>query len=157
MDSGEGSEQVSVQEEESENSVVSPANGQTLPNLQKIVDFSDKIKLLKDEHDLVSNQMKEITNCALLEPEMSRALQLLIQYLTDKHGTLENQYLEESSERKRLYNEVIKFKGNIRVFCRCRPLNQAEIASGCASVAEFDPSQENKLKILSSDSLQEAF
>lgn len=74
-----------------------------------------------------------------------------------KLGTLEKQYLEESSERKRLYNEVIELKGNIRVFCRCRPLNQAEMANGCASVAEFDTTQENELQILSSDSSKKHF
>ncbi|XP_010421598.1 PREDICTED: kinesin-like protein KIN-14G isoform X1 [Camelina sativa] len=139
--------------EESENAVVSPANGPTLPILQKMIDFSDKIKVLKDEHALVSNQMKEIKNCSFVQPEISKALQLL----TTKLGTLEEQYLKESSERKRLYNEVIELKGNIRVFCRCRPLNQAEIANGCASVAEFDPSQENELQILSSDSSKKHF
>ncbi|XP_023637497.1 kinesin-like protein KIN-14S [Capsella rubella] len=145
--------------EENEDSItsgsqeVSPANGPTLPILQKIIDFSNKIKVLKDEHALVSTQVKEIKNCSFVKPEISRALQLL----TTKLGTVEKQYLDESSERKRLYNEVIELKGNIRVFCRCRPLNQAEIANGCASVAEFDPTQENELQILSSDSSKKHF
>lgn len=72
-------------------------------------------------------------------------------------GTLKKQYLEESSERKRLYNEVIELKGNIRVFCRCRPINQAEVANGCASVVEFETTQENELQILSSDSSKKHF
>ncbi|CAE6123972.1 unnamed protein product [Arabidopsis arenosa] len=145
--------------EESEDSItsgnqqLSPPSGPTLPILQKIIDCSNKIKVLKDEHVLVSNQVQEIKNCSFVEPEFSRALQLL----TTKLGTLEKQYLEESSERKRLYNEVIELKGNIRVFCRCRPLNQAEIANGCTSVAEFDTTQENELQILSSDSSKKHF
>uniref|UniRef100_A0A1J3K825 Kinesin-like protein n=1 Tax=Noccaea caerulescens TaxID=107243 RepID=A0A1J3K825_NOCCA len=132
---------------------ISPASGPTLPILQKIVDLSNKIKVLKDEHALVSNQVKEIKNYSFVEPEMSRALQIL----TTELGSLKKQYLEESSERKRLYNEVIELKGNIRVFCRCRPLNQAEITNGCASVVEFDPSQENDLQILSNDSSKKHF
>ncbi|KAL1222398.1 Kinesin-like protein KIN-14S [Cardamine amara subsp. amara] len=132
---------------------VSPTSGPTLPILQKIIDLSNKIKVLKNEHVSVSNQVKEIKNCSFVEPEMSRALQLL----NTENGTLKKQYLEESSERKRLYNEVIELKGNIRVFCRCRPLNQAEIANGCASVAEFDPTQDNDLQILSSDSSKKHF
>nr|GMC53339.1 DNA repair protein RAD16-like [Ipomoea batatas] len=44
---------------------------------------------------------------------------------------------DESSERKRLYNEVIELKGNIRVFCRCRPLNSEEVANGSTSVVDF--------------------
>ncbi|VVB15256.1 unnamed protein product [Arabis nemorensis] len=145
--------------EESEDTVtsgnqdVSPASGPTLPILQKIIDLSNKIKVLKDEHALVSNHVKEIKNCSFAEPEISRALQLL----TTELGTLKKQYLEESSERKRLYNEVIELKGNIRVFCRCRPINLAEVANGCVSVVEFDTTQENELQILSSDSSKKHF
>ncbi|CAH8299677.1 unnamed protein product [Eruca vesicaria subsp. sativa] len=146
--------------EESEDSVtsgrsqqVSPNGGPTLPILQKIIDLSSKIKVLKDEHALVSNQVKEMNICSFVEPEMSQALQLL----TTELGTLKKQYLEESSERKRLYNENIELKGNIRVFCRCRPLNQADLANGCASVVEFDGSHENELQLLSTDSSKKHF
>ncbi|CAN1199491.1 Kinesin-like protein KIN-14S, partial [Linum perenne] len=43
---------------------------------------------------------------------------------------LKKKFVQESTERKRLYNEVIELKGNIRVFCRCRPINQAELEKG---------------------------
>ena len=36
---------------------------------------------------------------------------------------LKSKYLRELRERKRLYNILQEIKGNIRVFCRCRPLN----------------------------------
>lgn len=65
--------------------------------------------------------------------------------------------LEESLERKRLYNEVIELKGNIRVFCRCRPLNQSEVANGSAvSVANFESSPE-ELQVICSDSSKKQF
>ena len=70
---------------------------------------------------------------------------------------LKKKYLEECSERKQLYNEVIELKGNIRVFCRCRPLNQDEIANGSSSVVDFDSSQENELQIMCSDSSKKQF
>ena len=70
---------------------------------------------------------------------------------------LKKKYLEECSERKRLYNEVIELKGNIRVFCRCRPLNQDEIANGSSSIVDFDSSQENELQITCSDSSKKQF
>ncbi|XP_022744735.1 kinesin-like protein KIN-14S isoform X2 [Durio zibethinus] len=70
---------------------------------------------------------------------------------------LKKKYLDESSERKRLYNEVIELKGNIRVFCRCRPLNQVEIANGCSSIVEFDSNQDSELQIISSDSSKKQF
>lgn len=70
---------------------------------------------------------------------------------------MKKKYLAETTERKQLYNEVIELKGNIRVFCRCRPIHQAEIANGSSSVVEFDSSLENELQILSSDSSKKPF
>lgn len=77
--------------------------------------------------------------------------------LGNEYELLKKKYIDESSERKRLYNEVIELKGNIRVFCRCRPLNQVEITNGSSSVVEFDSSQENELQIVSSDSSKKQF
>lgn len=70
---------------------------------------------------------------------------------------LKKKYLEECTERKRLYNEVIELKGNIRVFCRCRPLNASEIVDGSTSVVEFDPSHENELQISCAGSSKKQF
>ncbi|KAJ0095097.1 hypothetical protein Patl1_16723 [Pistacia atlantica] len=75
----------------------------------------------------------------------------------NEYEHLKKKYIDESSERKRLDNEVIELKGNIRVFCRCRPLNQAEITNGSSSVVEFEYSQENELQIVSSDSSKKQF
>lgn len=77
--------------------------------------------------------------------------------LGNEHELLKKKYVDVSSERKQLYNEVIELKGNIRVFCRCRPLNKAENANGSTSVVEFDSSQENELQIVSSDSSKKQF
>ncbi|GAY60104.1 hypothetical protein CUMW_199500, partial [Citrus unshiu] len=76
---------------------------------------------------------------------------------SNEHELLKKKYVDVSSERKQLYNEVIELKGNIRVFCRCRPLNKAENANGSTSVVEFDSSQENELQIVSSDSSKKQF
>ncbi|MCH86826.1 kinesin-like protein KIFC3-like, partial [Trifolium medium] len=66
-------------------------------------------------------------------------------------------YLEESLERRRLNNEVIELKGNIRVFCRCRPLNENEIANESAvSVVNFESASE-ELQVICSDSSKKQF
>jgi len=70
---------------------------------------------------------------------------------------LKRKYVEESSERRRLYNEVIELKGNIRVFCRCRPLNESEIANGSAlSVVNFESTSDG-LQVICSDSSKKHF
>ncbi|GKV20670.1 hypothetical protein SLEP1_g30758 [Rubroshorea leprosula] len=125
----------------------------TLPILQKIMDLSSNIEYLKKEHRVLSDQVKDMNSDSFLSPEVLG----ILKHLNNQYGLLKTKYLEEYSERKRLYNEVIELKGNIRVFLRCRPLNQVEVANGCTSVVEFDSSQENEMHIISSDSSKKQF
>ncbi|XP_010659851.1 kinesin-like protein KIN-14S [Vitis vinifera] len=137
---------------------------QRLPVSQKIDDLSTKIQNLKGEHIILCNEVKSMNTDSFPGPEVSNALQLLgIEHenlkkkYTEDSQLLKKKYLEECLERKRLYNEVIELKGNIRVFCRCRPLNQDEIANGSTSIVDFDSSQENELQIICSDSSKKQF
>ncbi|KAF8392450.1 hypothetical protein HHK36_022792 [Tetracentron sinense] len=126
---------------------------QDLPILQKINDLSTKIQNLKKEHTVLSLEVKGNTSDPFPGTEVSTALQ----FLSTEYENLKKKYLEESSERKRLYNEVIELKGNIRVFCRCRPLNRDEVANGSSSLVDIDPSHENELQIICSDSSRKQF
>jgi len=83
--------------------------------------------------------------------------ELLRRKYDEECALLKKRYLDECSERKRLYNEVIELKGNIRVFCRCRPLNSEEVANGSTSVVDFDMAQENEIQIVPSDSSRKQF
>ncbi|KAL3750153.1 hypothetical protein ACJRO7_011174 [Eucalyptus globulus] len=131
----------------------SPDEGQTLPILQKIISLSSKIQDLRKEHSVLSDEVKGITPSAFAGPELIDTLDRL----GKENERLKKKYLDESSERKKLYNEVIELKGNIRVFCRCRPLNSEEVASGSTCVVEFDHSQDSELQVLSSDSSKKPF
>uniref|UniRef100_F6HYZ4 Kinesin-like protein n=1 Tax=Vitis vinifera TaxID=29760 RepID=F6HYZ4_VITVI len=115
-------------------------------------------------HTVLCNEVKNIDADSIPGPEVYDALLFLgIEYETLKKKYLEEsellkkKYLEECLERKRLHNEVIELKGSIRVFCRCRPLNQAEIANGSTSIVDFDSSRENELQIICSDSSKKQF
>ncbi|XP_041022536.1 kinesin-like protein KIN-14S isoform X2 [Juglans microcarpa x Juglans regia] len=130
----------------------SPDPGQTLPILQKIVYLSTKVQDLKKEHTILSDQVK-LTTDSFPGFEVQNTLRIL----STDYERLKKKYAEESSERKRLYNELIELKGNIRVFCRCRPLNDNEITDGCTSVVEFDSSQDNELQVICSDSSKKQF
>ncbi|KAI5413139.1 hypothetical protein KIW84_057663 [Lathyrus oleraceus] len=54
------------------------------------------------------------------------------------------------------YNLVLilgfKYKGNIRVFCLCRPLNKVEMSAGCTTFMDFDEAKDGCLGILITDS-----
>ncbi|XP_015570564.1 kinesin-like protein KIN-14S isoform X1 [Ricinus communis] len=139
--------------ESSRNQETSSAQEPTLPILQKIINLSYQIQNLKKEHSILSNQVKTVNADSFPGSQVLDTLRLLC----NEHELLKKKYLEESSERKRLYNEVIELKGNIRVFCRCRPINQVESANGSTCVVEFDSSLENELHITSSDASRKQF
>lgn len=46
-------------------------------------------------------------------------------------------YRKEARERKKLYNEIQELKGNIRVYCRCRPIQAFEMKDGITDVTSF--------------------
>ncbi|WVZ49307.1 hypothetical protein U9M48_000676 [Paspalum notatum var. saurae] len=55
-------------------------------------------------------------------------------------------YMDECAERRRLHNELIELRGNISVFCRCRPLSSHEVKNWCIAIAEIDPEQKTTLQ-----------
>ncbi|KAK6139365.1 hypothetical protein DH2020_026873 [Rehmannia glutinosa] len=137
---------------------------QTLPIFQKIEDLSNKVQIIRKEHALLCSEAKGIIADSLLGSEAFSAVQnlstkyeLLKKKYHEECALLKKKYIDECSERKKLYNEVIELKGNIRVFCRCRPLMKDEIANGSTSVVDFDSSQENELQITCSDSSRKLF
>ncbi|KAJ1262775.1 hypothetical protein BS78_09G135800 [Paspalum vaginatum] len=74
-----------------------------------------------------------------------------------RYEGLKKKYTEECAERRRLYNELIELRGNIRVFCRCRPLSSDEITRGCLSIVEIDPSKETELQFVPTEKERKAF
>ncbi|KAM0064247.1 putative minus-end-directed kinesin ATPase [Helianthus debilis subsp. tardiflorus] len=153
-----------AEHDECNSEVQSEHEQQTLPIFEKFELLSNKVMNLRKDHMALCDEVKSITSDSFPGSEFLTALQSL----GEEHEALKKKYQEECerlknrcqlecSERKRLYNEVIELKGNIRVFCRCRPLNHDEIAKGSTSVVEFDSAQESELKIIGSDSSKKQF
>ncbi|GJR40209.1 kinesin-like protein KIN-14Q isoform X2 [Tanacetum coccineum] len=64
---------------------------------------------------------------------------------------------EGAKERKVLYNKIRKLKGNIRVFCRSRPLNSVEIAEGASVAFDLEGSKDGELKVKSNVAFKKNF
>ncbi|KAJ4829326.1 hypothetical protein Tsubulata_015556 [Turnera subulata] len=109
----------------SESREISSVHGPTLPILQKIINLSHRIQDLKKDHTCLSDQVKAVVADSVPGPQVLDALRLL----SDEFGCLKKKYLQESSERKRLYNEVIELKGNIR--------NDLQIVTSDSSKKQF--------------------
>ncbi|ERN12672.1 kinesin-like protein KIN-14S isoform X1 [Amborella trichopoda] len=123
-----------------------------IPLSCKVDVLSSKLQILKKQHMDLSEDAKSIT---LYFPGIE--IFSAFRDLEVRYDLIKKKYMEESIERKRLYNQVIELKGNIRVFCRCRPLNSEEKSSGSPLIVDFDPSQDSELHIVSSDSSRKQF
>lgn len=150
--------------DDSNSEMQSELEQQTLPIFEKFEKLSNKVANLRKEHMALCNEVKIITADSFPGSEVFTALQslgeeheILKKKYQEECQTLKNRCQLECSERRRLYNEVIELKGNIRVFCRCRPLNDDEVAKGSTSVVDFESAHENELKITGSDSSKKQF
>lgn len=54
-------------------------------------------------------------------------------------------YKKEMKLRKQYYNQIQELKGNIRVYCRVRPMSQKEEQDGHTSVVQFPSSEEIRI------------
>ncbi|KAF0890136.1 hypothetical protein E2562_037938 [Oryza meyeriana var. granulata] len=115
---------------------------------QLLNDLSEKFKALKTEHQILlqeSLQCKKIVADAM---QMTTTIQQYVnQYasLECEFKDLKEKFTEETKERKDLYNKLIEIKGNIRVFCRCRPLNGEEIEDGASMEVDFESAKDGEI------------
>ncbi|KAL6959539.1 hypothetical protein U1Q18_039692 [Sarracenia purpurea var. burkii] len=82
-----------------------------------------------------------------------------LKVMKEEHSQLSCEAHECADSVPELYNMVfaVQSLGNIRVFCRCRPLSKVEVASGHATVVDFDVAKDGELGILTSASTRKAF
>ncbi|XP_062217052.1 kinesin-like protein KIN-14E [Phragmites australis] len=108
-----------------------------------ISNLERKIKAMKQEQALLS---LEAHDCANSIPDLSKMIGA-VQALVAQCEDLKLKYYEEMAKRKKLHNIVQETKGNIRVFCRCRPLSKDESSSGQKCVVEFEGANDGDIAI----------
>ncbi|KAK4417012.1 Kinesin-like protein KIN-14R [Sesamum alatum] len=118
-----------------------------------INNLEQKVKVMKREHAQLS---REAHYCCDSIPDLNKMV-FAVQALVEQCEDLKVKYNEEQVKRRKLFNQVQEAKGNIRVFCRCRPLSKTELVAGCASVVDFDAAKDGELGVLSNGSTKKAF
>ena len=73
------------------------------------------------------------------------------------HEDLKSKYIKDAKVQKELYNKVLELRGNIRVFCRCRPLNAEEMKGGATMALDFDSAKDGELTVMSNGSSKKTF
>ncbi|CAK7347285.1 unnamed protein product [Dovyalis caffra] len=118
-----------------------------------IDDFEKKIKMMKIEHSQLSHAAHA---CANTIPELNKMI-IAVQDIVAKHEDLKLKLNEEQAKSKKLYNQVQEAKGNIRVFCRCRPLSKEEVSTGYQTVVDFSAAKDGDLAVIASGSTKKIF
>ncbi|KAK3015276.1 hypothetical protein RJ639_005696 [Escallonia herrerae] len=106
-----------------------------------------KLKILKLEHIKLAEEAASYKNCLGDMRVMSSTIQSKINQQVELHENLKIKYIKGEKERKELYNKILEMKGNIRVFCRCRPLNTEEISAGALMAVEFEAAKDGELTV----------
>ncbi|KAH7513257.1 hypothetical protein FEM48_Zijuj12G0178100 [Ziziphus jujuba var. spinosa] len=112
-------------------------------------DLTRKLKIMKMEHIKLAEEALGYNKCLADMKEMSSTIQSSINQQVHLHEDLKIKFVEGAKERKELYNKVLELKGNIRVFCRCRPLNNDEVAAGASMVIDFESARDGELSVKS--------
>ena len=100
------------------------ANAQLLSQRTKaqaetVAALQDQLTMMKEQRGAAEAQCDSLS-------EQNRALKAKIAELEVLGGALEEKLRDSEASRRKLHNAVLELKGNIRVFCRVRPLSESE-------------------------------
>ncbi|XVF18221.1 hypothetical protein REPUB_Repub11eG0002900 [Reevesia pubescens] len=120
-------------------------------------DMTRKLKIMKMEHIKLSEEASLYKNCIKDINGIGTTILSRINQQADLHEDLKIKFIKGAKERKELYNKVLELKGNIRVFCRCRPLNSEEIAAGASMAIDFESAKDGELTVISNGAPKKIF
>ncbi|XP_077253842.1 kinesin-like protein KIN-14Q [Tasmannia lanceolata] len=123
-------------------------------------ELSKKFKSLKIQHLNLLEEGSKCRKCLEDVTQMTATIQSTMNRHVDlerEHNDLKLKFIEGAKERKELYNKVLELKGNIRVFCRCRPLNTEEIAAGASMAIDFEAAKDGELTVKANGAPKKVF
>ncbi|MCD7473626.1 hypothetical protein HAX54_015684 [Datura stramonium] len=121
-------------------------------------DLTRNLKILKMDQIKVSEEALSYKQQFLADfADMSSTIQSKLKQQVELHEDLKIKFIKGAKEQKELYNKVLDLKGNIRVFCRCRPLNAEETAAGASMAVDFEAAKDGELTIKSNGMSKKTF
>ncbi|XP_010537662.1 PREDICTED: uncharacterized protein LOC104812281 [Tarenaya hassleriana] len=112
-------------------------------------DLTRKLKIMKMEQIKLLEEASTYKMLAKDMNEMGSQIQSKMKQQAELHEDLKVKFVGGEKERKELYNKILELKGNIRVFCRCRPLNSDEIAAGTSLAFDVESAKDGELVVMS--------
>ncbi|CAK7338337.1 unnamed protein product [Dovyalis caffra] len=89
---------------------------------ERCVSQSNQLEILQDQLDAAQNKLRVSDLSAFETKTEFEAQKRLISELQNRLEDAELKIVEGEKLRKKLHNTILELKGNIRVFCRVRPL-----------------------------------
>ncbi|XP_052179062.1 kinesin-like protein KIN-14Q [Diospyros lotus] len=120
-------------------------------------DLKRKLKILKMEQISLLDEALSYKKYLVDMGNMSSIIQSKLCQQVELHEDLKLKFLKGAKEQKELYNKILELKGNIRVFCRCRPLNTEEITAGASMSIDFEASKDGELTVKSNGAAKKTF
>ncbi|GFY97654.1 di-glucose binding protein with Kinesin motor domain-containing protein [Actinidia rufa] len=108
-----------------------------------------EIQNLQEEYE---RQRKELTNTRRALEELKRENECKSRECQEAWKSLKD--LQNELMRKSMH---VGSLGNIRVFCRCRPLNTEEIAEGASMAIDFEAARDGELTVKSNGAPKKTF
>ncbi|KAK2854343.1 hypothetical protein Q5P01_007004 [Channa striata] len=106
----------------------------------KMLSLQRALRTLTNDYKCLKRQVQDFP--FMLDKAITEAKQEICQVISDVSNTnqeLLRKYKREMNLRKKCHNELVRLKGNIRVFCRVRPVSQEEQDSADAkTMLSFD-------------------
>ncbi|XP_037835794.1 kinesin-like protein KIFC3 isoform X3 [Kryptolebias marmoratus] len=115
-----------------------------------LLSLQPALRTLTSDYNCLKRQVQDFP--FMLEKAISEAKQEICQVINDVSSTnqeLLRKYKREMNLRKKCHNELVRLKGNIRVFCRVRPVSQEEQDSADARTALSFDSDDDAILYLS--------
>ncbi|XP_057812317.1 kinesin-like protein KIN-14Q isoform X2 [Salvia miltiorrhiza] len=120
-------------------------------------DLTRKLKILKMEHIALSEEACLFKQYVVEMEGVKSTLQFTMNKHVQLHEDIKTKFLQEVKEKKELYNKVLELKGNIRVFCRCRPMNSYEIDGGASVAIDFEAARDGEITVKSNGVSKKTF
>ncbi|XP_068187420.1 kinesin-like protein KIFC3 isoform X2 [Antennarius striatus] len=116
-----------------------------------LLSLQPALRTLTCDYNLLKRQVQDFP--FLLETAIGEAKQEICQVIgevSSANQELLRKYKREMNLRKKCHNELVRLKGNIRVFCRVRPVSQEEQdAADAKGVLSFDSDDDALLYLTS--------
>ncbi|KAA3461648.1 kinesin-like protein KIF3B [Gossypium australe] len=135
--------------------------------LEKVrMELDNKIFQTRTLDETMGKQAENLKNITSSYEHYKKYWAAAVNNLQEKIKIMKNEHAQLSHEAHACAESIpelnkmvtgVQALGNIRVFCRCRPLSKEEISAGSAQVVDFDAAKDGDIGILTGASTKKTF